>query len=103
MKLKLIVSSLVALGVLSQYPLAFGAAKDLTSATTPADADYPKVGGNLGNQNYSSLTQINKANINKLGAAWSLKVSAAPTTMPVPAPGNDHTRASRRARSLSTG
>ena len=31
MKLKLIVSSLFALGVMSEYPLAFGAAKDLTS------------------------------------------------------------------------
>ena len=38
MKLKLIVSSLFALGVMSVHPLAFGAAKDLTSATTPADA-----------------------------------------------------------------
>ena len=34
MKLKLIVSSLFALGVMSEYPLAFGAAKDFTSATT---------------------------------------------------------------------
>src|SRR4030095_5507885 len=91
MKVKGIVSSLFALGVLSQCPLAFGAAKDLTSATAPADADYPKVGGNLGNQNYSSLTQINKANINRLGAAWSLKVAAAPVTVPVPGPGTTQT------------
>ena len=38
MKLKLIVSSLFALGVMSVHPLAFGAAKDLNSATAPADA-----------------------------------------------------------------
>ena len=38
MKLKLIVSSLFALGVMSVPPLAFGAAKDLNSATAPADA-----------------------------------------------------------------
>src|SRR2546421_13051369 len=87
MKLKVVVSSLVTLGVIAASPLAFGAAKDLTSATAPADADYPKVGGNLGNQNYSSLTQINKSNIQNLGAAWSLDVSAAPTTKPLAAPG----------------
>jgi hypothetical protein len=91
MKVKLIVSSLMALGVLSQSPLAFGAAKDLNSATAPADADYPKVGGNLGNQNYSGLTQINKHNLKNLGAAWKLDVSAAPTTKPVAAPGTTTT------------
>ena len=91
MKLKLIVSSLFALGVIGVHPLTFGAAKDLNSATTPADADYPKVGGNLGNQNYSSLTQINKANLRNLGAAWKLDVSAAPTTKPVAAPGTTTT------------
>jgi len=71
MKVKLIVSSLMALGVLSQSPLAFGAAKDLNSATAPADADYPKVGGNLGNQNYSGLTQINKHNLKKLEGVYA--------------------------------
>jgi glucose dehydrogenase/plastocyanin len=91
MKLKVVVSSLVTLGVIAAFPLAFGAAKDLTSATAPADADYPKVGGNLGNQNYSSLTQINKSNLQNLGAAWSLDVSAAPTTKPVAAPGTTTT------------
>ena len=83
MKLKLIVSSLFALGVMSVPPLAFGAANDLgpnAKGTTPADADFPKVGGNLGNQNYSSLTQINKHNLNKLGAVWRTRISAAPTT-----------------------
>ena len=89
MKLKLIVSSLLALGVMSEYPLAFGAAKDLTSATAPADKDFPKVGGNLGNQNYSSLTQINKSNVKALGAVWRTRISQAPTTTPVPAPGTD--------------
>jgi outer membrane protein assembly factor BamB len=91
MKLKLIVSSLLAHGLMSEYPLAFGAAKDLASATAPADADFPKVGGNLGNQNYSSLKQINKSNVKALGAAWRTRISQAPTTTPVPAPGNDDT------------
>jgi glucose dehydrogenase len=66
MKLKLVVSSLLALGLISQGPLAFGQAKDFTSATTPADKDFPKVGGNLGNQNYSLLKQINKSNVKAL-------------------------------------
>jgi alcohol dehydrogenase (cytochrome c) len=74
---------------MSEYPLAFGAAKDLTSATAPADKDFPKVGGNLGNQNYSSLTQINKSNVKALGAVWRTRISQAPTTTPVPAPGTD--------------
>ena len=91
MKLKLIVSSLCAIGVISHAPLAFGAAKDLASATTPADADFPKVGGNLGNQNYSSLTQINKSNLNKLGAVWRTRISQADTTQPAPAPGDNNT------------
>lgn len=91
MKLKLIVSSLIALGVVVSSPVAFPAAKDLTSATAPADQDYPKVGGNLGNQNYSSLTQINKNNLRNLGAVWKLDVSAAPTTKPVAAPGTTTT------------
>lgn len=91
MKLKLLVSSLAALGVIGISPLAFGAAKDLNSATAPADQDYPKVGGNLGNQNYSSLTQITKSNLQNLGAAWKLDVSAAPTTKPRAAPGTTAT------------
>ena len=36
----------------------------------PTTTDFPKVGGNLGNQNYSSLAKINKANVRQLGAAW---------------------------------
>jgi len=51
----------------------------------------PEGRGNLGNQNYSSLTQINKANLQNLGAAWKLDVSAAPTTKPVAAPGTTTT------------
>ena len=36
----------------------------------PTRNDFPKVGGNYGNQNYSTLAQINRANIAQLGAAW---------------------------------
>jgi glucose dehydrogenase len=56
-----------------------------------ADKDYPKVGGNLGNQNYSSLDANQQAQHQNLGAAWSLKVSAAPVTVPVPGPGTTTT------------
>lgn len=36
----------------------------------PTTTDFPKVGGNLGNQNYSSLAKIHKGNIASLGATW---------------------------------
>jgi len=40
------------------------------SCCTIPGNDFPKVGGNYGNQNYSSLTQITKANVKTLGGAW---------------------------------
>jgi len=36
----------------------------------PTSTDFPKVGGNLGNQNYSALARIHKGNIDRLGAVW---------------------------------
>lgn len=45
-------------------------AADLAVCCTPGDEDFPKVGGNLGNQNYSSLRQIDRSRIRKLGAVW---------------------------------
>ena len=36
----------------------------------------PTVGGNLGNQHYSALTQITKQNLHKLGPVWRTHVSA---------------------------
>jgi len=38
--------------------------------------DFPKVGGNLGNQNFSSLAQIHSGNISQLGAAWQTRLEA---------------------------
>jgi alcohol dehydrogenase (cytochrome c) len=32
--------------------------------------DFPRVGGNLANQRYSTLTQIDRSNVSQLGAAW---------------------------------
>ncbi|GAB4051260.1 outer membrane protein assembly factor BamB family protein [Catellatospora paridis] len=38
--------------------------------TTPGAADFPKVGGNYGNQNYTSLHRINRRTVDRLGGAW---------------------------------
>src|SRR5206468_10740032 len=42
----------------------------LDDCCSPGDKDFPKVGGNLGNQNFSRLWQIHHGNIKKLGGAW---------------------------------
>jgi PQQ-dependent dehydrogenase (methanol/ethanol family) len=39
-------------------------------ALTPGGKDFPKVGGNLGNQNYTALRGIHRGNLRRLGAAW---------------------------------
>ena len=89
MKLKQIVAMLMAAGVVSAPTLVLAAgAADLSSCCTPADKDYPTPGGNLGNQNYSSLTQINKSNIKNVGPVWMTRVSAAPATTPCSESGN---------------
>ncbi len=46
------------------------AAVDLARFDTPGDTDFPKVGGNLGNQNYTSLSSINRGNVRRLRGAW---------------------------------
>ncbi len=46
----------------------------LSDCCTPGDRDFPKVGGNLGNQNYSRLQQIREGNVRRLGAAWLNKI-----------------------------
>ncbi|WP_219216325.1 outer membrane protein assembly factor BamB family protein [Variovorax boronicumulans] len=42
----------------------------LDDCCTPGDKDFPKVGGNLGNQNYSMLQKVGKAEVAQLGGAW---------------------------------
>jgi quinohemoprotein ethanol dehydrogenase len=44
----------------------------------PTGADMPTVGGNLANQHYSGLTQINQRNLDRLGPVWRTHVSAVP-------------------------
>jgi glucose dehydrogenase/plastocyanin len=46
------------------------------TGTEPTGADMPTVGGNLGNQHYSGLTQIDKDNLDELAPAWRTHVSA---------------------------
>jgi PQQ-dependent dehydrogenase (methanol/ethanol family) len=45
-------------------------AADLARFDTPGDKDFPKVGGNLGNQNYTSLRRIDRGNVRRLRGAW---------------------------------
>lgn len=74
MKLNSLAAVLLSCGVLASPTLlaqpAATAAVDLQSCCTAGDKDFPKVGGNLGNQNYSSLRQINKGLVKQLGGAW---------------------------------
>lgn len=41
-----------------------------SSVNIATQADFPKVGGNLGNHNYSALNTIDRSNIENLGGAW---------------------------------
>ncbi len=75
MKTKLLTATLAAAGVLALPTAAWAAAADLTSCCTAGDKDFPKVGGNLGNQNYSALGSVNRLNISKLGGAWLTRVN----------------------------
>src|SRR6266480_2667662 len=58
---------------------------------SPAGKDWPYTTGNLGGWGYTSLTQINRKNIEQLGPVWVTHVSAEPVTTPVPGPGNNAT------------
>ncbi|RYE41993.1 MAG: dehydrogenase [Hyphomicrobiales bacterium] len=49
-------------------------AAELKECCTPGDKDFPKVGGNLGNQNYSELAKIGKTSVSSLGGAWLNRV-----------------------------
>ncbi len=50
-----------------------------------AEAQWPTVGGDAGNERYSPLAQINKENVTKLGAAWiSEKIAPPPRSRAMP-------------------
>ena len=50
------------------------------SCTTPAGRDFPKVGGNLGNQNYTALGAIHRGNLKRLRGAWLNRIEGGITT-----------------------
>src|SRR5690349_19369983 len=51
-----------------------------SSCDTPGAANFPKVGGNLGNQNFTALGGIHHGNVGKLGAAWVNRIEGGLTT-----------------------
>lgn len=55
-------------------------AAQLKDCCTPGDEDFPKVGGNLGNQNYTRLKQIDRQRIRRLGATWLNQIEGGMTT-----------------------
>ena len=44
-----------------------------------AGQDFPKVGGDLGNKNYSALSQIRAGNVHQLGGAWRTQLEGGST------------------------
>ena len=44
-----------------------------------AAQDFPKVGGDLGNKNYSTLSQIKASNVKHLGGAWRTQLEGGST------------------------
>lgn len=78
MKVKKIVSTLVAAGAITMPALSLGDVAGLSDCCSPSGKDMPTHGGNLGNQRYSALTQIHKDNLQRLGPVWRTHVSAVP-------------------------
>src|SRR4051794_16023152 len=65
---------------LTQLPAAGADAAPAVSCVTPGGRDFPKVGGNYGNQNYSALGGIHHGNVRRLGAAWVNRIEGGLTT-----------------------
>jgi PQQ-dependent dehydrogenase (methanol/ethanol family) len=65
-----------------------GAAAEAVPARAPAQQasfgqagrDFPKVGGNYANQNYSTLRRITRANARSLGGAWHVNLEGGDTS-----------------------
>src|SRR5690349_12178998 len=51
-----------------------------SSCDTPGAANFPKVGGNLGNQNFTALGGIHHGNVRRLGGAWLNRIEGGLTT-----------------------
>ncbi|MEV6848120.1 PQQ-binding-like beta-propeller repeat protein [Actinoplanes sp. NPDC051411] len=63
---------------LAKVPLA--APRRPASCSTPGGRDFPKVGGNYGNQNYSALHDIDRGSVRRLGGAWLNRIEGGLTT-----------------------
>lgn len=46
------------------------------ASLAPTAQDFPKVGGDLGNKNYSSLQQVTRDNVHQLGGAWHFEMES---------------------------
>jgi glucose dehydrogenase len=87
--------------VVSAVAVTFAAVAVITAAirmeTTEAEccaaatADWPHVAGTLAGQGYTGLSQIKPSNIDQLGLAWMVQLSAEPVTMPIAGPGDTTT------------
>ncbi|MET0505953.1 MAG: hypothetical protein ABWZ85_11540, partial [Luteibacter sp.] len=79
-------SALIAVASVAASTAAFA-----QSGLEPAGKDWPHTSGNLAYQGYTSLTQVNKANIKSLGLAWLTNLSSEPITQPTARPGTTTT------------
>jgi quinoprotein glucose dehydrogenase len=68
--------------------LAIGAHAAAAQAGTPAGAEWPAYGGDLGATKYSTLTGINRQNVGALARAWDWATGETPMTSPRTRPGN---------------
>ena len=53
-------------------PVLLAASGGTTAWQMPPGKDFPLVGGNWGNQRYSTLDRISRSNVRTLGGAWML-------------------------------
>jgi alcohol dehydrogenase (cytochrome c) len=79
MKLKILAALLLSAGILSPHA-ALARPGHGAHCCAPGDEDFPKVGGNLGNQNYTRLHQIGPRQLRRLGGAWVNRIEGGLTT-----------------------
>src|SRR6185437_13565942 len=65
-----ILLSLLAAGAAGAAPTQYAASSAKAAASGP-NVDWASFGNTANNNHYSSLTQINSANVNQLGVAWT--------------------------------
>ena len=80
MKIAAIILVVAGLGAVAGLGSAWSAPAGDTGCCAPARKDFPKVGGNYGNQNYSASAGITPTNVKKLGAAWHVNLEGGSKT-----------------------